>query len=433
MSESHNRNASAHSPRPASASSRRGRNGQGATQHGILARITVWTFRSAMALLTAVLCGLLLASGYSEWISPEAWILPSFLGLAFGVLLALGVVWTLILAVTRRWHCLGLMGATWVLIAGPAWRFCPLHPSGQYEPVTTTADGGEAQRATADGTHIEAAQRVRLLSYNTCLMGHARLRDRTQPVPVLDMVRASGADVVCLQEFSYSTDKRGYSLDRLCQRLHDLYPHHHFQPYSYNRRSGIALFSRYPIVKAEQIDPPQDGYGAAIYYQLDLGTSRLGVVSMHLQSNKFSKEDRQLYDDMVGHFATDSIQRLRSGLLHSLAVAWRQRSQEVDRMHQYLLAHHPQDMPLLICGDMNDTPVSYSSHVLRSLGLTDTWQETGFGPGITYSEHRFWFRIDHIFHSDDLRPLWMRVRKDVTFSDHYPVEAEFQARWFGKE
>ena len=56
----------------------------------------------------------------------------------------------------------------------------------------------------------------------------------------------------------------------------------------------------------------------------------------------------------------------------------------------------------------------------------DAWQETGFGPGITYRAHHFWFRIDHLLHSKHFRALHSRVRKDVKLSDHYPVEATFQ-------
>ena len=80
---------------------------------------------------------------------------------------------------------------------------------------------------------------------------------------------------------------------------------------------------------------------------------------------------------------------------------------------------------MLICGDMNDTPISYCYHNL-SQGLSDTWQEAGIGYGITYKEHHFWFRIDHILHSSQFRTLDATIRKDIPFSYNYPLDATFQ-------
>lgn len=380
------------------------------------ASIYIWAFRSTMAVLTVAMCALLIAAGYSDCINPNSWIIPSFLGIAFGVLLVAGWIWVVVLALTRRWRGLAVMAVTMLIVFFPARRLFPLHFGHGNEPVTRSDSGRE----------IEHIDRLKLLSYNTCLMGHAKLNDSKQPMPVLDVIRESGADIVCLQEYSYSAQKNGYTLDVLRRKLKDLYPHFDFTPYSYNRRSGIAVLSKYPIRKIDRIDHQKTGYIAAMYYQIETQHRTIGLVNMHLRSNKLAKEDRLLYDEMLGHFEADSLQRIRTGMMRSLANAWRHRANEVNMIYDYVRKHQPEDMPMLICGDMNDTPVSYSSHKLRSLGLTDTWQETGAGLGITYSEHRFWFRIDHIFHNDLIHALQMKVRRDVTLSDHYPIEATFQ-------
>lgn len=394
---------------------KRGKAGKG-KKHNLLTSISMWTLRSTMALLTAVVGLLLIVSAYSEWISPQTWMIASFAGIAFGVLLILSLAWGVVLILTRRWRSLTALIIAQLLVFPTAWRYSPLHLTGGPEPLTQTEDG----------RNIEHIERMKVMTYNTCLMGHAKLSDKKTDIPVLDEVLRSGADIVCLQEYSYSASSKGHSLEELKSRLKGTYPHQDFTPYSYNRRSGLAIASKYPITKIDRIDHQKKGYIAAMYYQLQTGSRTIGVVNMHLQSNKLSKEDRLLYDEMIGHFEADSLQRIRKGLLHSLAVAWRQRAKEAEMIAQYLEANHPADMPLLVCGDMNDTPVSYCNHTLRRLGLVDTWQETGFGPGITYSEHRFWFRIDHLLHSKGLHALNMTVRKDIQHSDHYPVEAIYQ-------
>lgn len=368
-----------------------------------------------MAILTLIVCLLLISSAFSDAISPNTWIIPSFLGIGFGILLIVSWCWAIVLLLTRRWYCLIAMAVAMLIVCVPAWRLCPLH----------LGSGNSAVTQTVNGREIDVIERVKVLSYNTCLMGQARMSDLRQPVPVVELVRESGADIVCLQEYTFATGG-GHTADRIRRELKDKYPYYDYTPYFYSGVCGLALYSRYPIRKGERIDKDSRAYSPATYYQLEIGGQRVGLVNMHMQSNNFAKEDRILYKEMVGHFRADSLRRVRSGLMHSLAVAWRLRATEAEKIRDYLVQNHPQDMPLMICGDMNDTPVSYCSRTMRSVGLDDTWSELGFGPGITYHEYRFWFRIDHIFHSEGLRPLQMDVLKNIEYSDHYPIEATFQ-------
>lgn len=369
-----------------------------------------------MLVVTVGLCVLLFISAYSDLVNPNTWIIPPFLGLGFCVVLALAVGWLIVMLVMGSWRNVLTLAVTLLLVSPPALRYFPLHLSGGPAPLTVT-DRGE---------DIEHIQRIHLVSYNSCLMGQAKLGRIQEPIPVLESVREINPDVACIQEFSFSETKNSHTLEHIRSSMRDPFPYFDFTPYSYNNRSGIALLSKYPIRKADRIDHSKHDYVAAMYYQLEAEGRLIGLVNVHLRSNRFSKEDRLLYDEMLGHFEKDSLQRIRQGLGHSLAVAWRERATEVDKIADYIHANHPADMPLIICGDMNDTPVSYATRTLRDLGLSDTWSETGFGPGITYHEHHFLFRIDHILHSAQLRALRMKVRRDILHSDHYPVEATFQ-------
>lgn len=80
------------------------------------------------------------------------------------------------------------------------------------------------------------------------------------------------------------------------------------------------------------------------------------------------------------------------------------------------------EVPLIICGDFNDTPVSYCYQQIRG-ALSDSWEEAGWGPGITYNRNKFWFRIDHIFHSKHFKTIDIKVLDEYSYSDHYPVLA----------
>ena len=47
--------------------------------------------------------------------------------------------------------------------------------------------------------------------------------------------------------------------------------------------------------------------------------------------------------------------------------------------------------------------------------------------GVTYNENFFWFRIDNILHSANMKPINCTVDK-VRYSDHYPLWCYLQLK-----
>ncbi len=380
--------------------------------------ITKWTYWSVMMTLTLALCLILLISAFSDKLSPSIWVYPSFLGIAFGVTVTIAICWLLILLLLRRWRCAVFLFITLLIIHEPISRICPLQIFGLPEP--------ETNEITVDGhTSVIPADSIRLLSYNTCSMGQTHLSKIKEKIPIIDVIRESGADIVCLQEYAFTLSKDGHTEQELRSHFSDLYPHYDFTPNTGKKAMGIALYSKFPIRKATRVDKREKGYFSAMYYQLEAYGQRVGLLNIHLHTNSIQPKDRVLYDEMIDHFEKDSLERIRTGMMRSLANAFRSRADEASLISRFLQENHPSEMPLLICGDMNDTPISYCYHSL-SQGLKDTWQEVGRGPGTTFREHHFWFRIDHIFHSSHFKALDATVRKDILYSDHYPIQATLQ-------
>lgn len=393
-------------------------NGKGQKLWKKVKEIIRTAYHSVMATLTIALCGIVIISAYSDLINPQWLIYPSFLGISFGIFLVISLVWAIVLAILTRWRCLMVMGITLLIICIPLWRYCPIHPFGGPSPITSVEGlDGKERPITVDS--------IRLLTYNTCAMGQTHLSKIKEKIPVMDYVKESGADIVCLQEYAFTLSKGGHTQEQLRGSVSRQYPYYDFTPNDGRTAMGIALFSKYPIRKAQRIDKRKKGYFSCMYYQLEVHGRIIGLVNMHLHTNSIQPKDRVLYDEMIDHFEPDSIGRIRAGLLRSLGKAFRYRADESNMIARYLRENHPEGMPLIICGDMNDTPISYCYHTL-SQGLSDTWQEAGTGYGISYKEHHFWFRIDHILHSPQFRGLDIQVRKDITYSDHYPLEATLQ-------
>ena len=76
----------------------------------------------------------------------------------------------------------------------------------------------------------------------------------------------------------------------------------------------------------------------------------------------------------------------------------------------------------IICGDFNDIPVSYTHRVVQG-DRRDAYVDAGSGPGISYNQNKFYFRIDNILYSGALRALRCRVDNSIKDSDHYPIYA----------
>ena len=78
--------------------------------------------------------------------------------------------------------------------------------------------------------------------------------------------------------------------------------------------------------------------------------------------------------------------------------------------------------PVVICGDFNDTPVSYT-YATISDELVDTFRDSGgLGIGSTYLGAFPSFRIDYIFHSKNLASSDYH-RYEEGISDHNAISA----------
>jgi endonuclease/exonuclease/phosphatase family metal-dependent hydrolase len=76
-------------------------------------------------------------------------------------------------------------------------------------------------------------------------------------------------------------------------------------------------------------------------------------------------------------------------------------------------------IPVIVCGDFNDTPVSYTYHVIAK-GMHNTFVEKGYGYSSTYSGIFPNIPIDYILVDTSFNVLSYKVIKEKQ-SDHFPV------------
>ena len=114
-------------------------------------------------------------------------------------------------------------------------------------------------------------------------------------------------------------------------------------------------------------------------------------------------------------------EKVKSGarlLIRKLAEASAIRAPQADTIaHEITASPHPY---IIVCGDFNDTPISYTHRTIAQ-DLDDAFTQAGRGLGISYNQNRFYFRIDNILTSKNLRAYNCTVDRSIKESDHYPI------------
>lgn len=340
---------------------------------------------------------LLVASAYSDRFSPESSLLFPYLGLGFPLFCLLNGAFLLYWLFTKSWKFLWISVAAFLLSGGAVARYLPWHSSREALPAEE--------------------ERLKVLTYNVMAFGY---KDHTKqaPNPILQYIANSGADIVCLQEYAESRKADGLTRRKIFSAL-KMYPYRSIIRTHSGRYTnfGIALFSKYPIRNSRRIRF-DSRYNASSIHRVDLKKGKsLTVINNHLESFKLTMEDRSRYSAFIQNLGADGLDGLGGSFRQKIGTAFRIRAKQAETVAAEI--DRVKSDYLLVCGDFNDTPISYARRTIQGQ-LSDAFAESGRGLGITYNQNYFWFRIDHILHSSEMKAFRCTVDK-VSYSDHYPV------------
>lgn len=236
--------------------------------------------------------------------------------------------------------------------------------------------------------------------------------------PILNYIKNSKADIVCMQEYAGSeTAKIHLNNKEIRQALKD-YPYRHIkQVGKTGAGSQIACYSKFPILSARMLDY-QSNYNGSIVYDIKIGKDTVLLINNHLESNKLTREDKVVYEDMLKDPKAGKVKSGIRQLVNKLAEASAIRSAQARAIAQEI-ARSPYPS-VIVCGDFNDSPISYAHRVI-SQDLDDAFTESGRGLGISYNQNKFYFRIDNILISKNLKASGCTVDNSIKDSDHYPI------------
>ena len=344
---------------------------------------------------------LLIAAAYSPYIDPTVHPIRSCLGLAFPVFLLTNIGILLFWLLIRQYKVALLPLAGLLLCYGQIRTYFPINFHTDHLP---------------EGS-------LKILSYN--VMGFDGCAKKDGKNPIITYLQESRADILCLQEYAVSTSRRHLTQHDIDQALKS-YPYHRIDKLGDARGTPnrMAIYSKYPILSARRLDYPSD-YNGSMLYELKIGEDTLTLIHNHLESNKLTKADKAVYEDMLAAPEREKVESGARLLLNKLAEASALRAPQADAIARAVgQSRHPS---VIVCGDFNDTPVSYT-HRMAGRGLNDAFAQSGQGLGISYNQNKFYFRIDHILTSKNLQTYNCTVDKCIKASDHYPIWCYFSFR-----
>jgi endonuclease/exonuclease/phosphatase family metal-dependent hydrolase len=354
-------------------------------------------FFNRMAMLFNHIAAIALLISYlAPYISPENFWFIAFFGLAYPVLLIINILFVIYWSIQFKKNA---FYSLIIVISGWSQIQC----YAQINPISKPYDSKKG---------------FKVMSYNVKLFDLYNWSHNVETRgKMFDLIKNEKPDILCIQEFFTrdSTDEYN-NLDTLLKLQKAKYTH---KEYTTTLRRidhwGVAIFSSYPIVKNGKINFDTKSNNICIYSDLLINGDTVRVYNVHLQSIKFGYKDYKFVDDLMNNKETEELEKSKN-ILKRMKLAYIKRSKQTELVAAHI-ATSP--YPVIICGDFNDTPNSYTYHTLSNT-LKDAFVESGRGFGRSYVGKFPSFRIDYILHSSNFKSYNFRtVRKEL--SDHFPL------------
>lgn len=340
---------------------------------------------------------LLVLSAFSDHVAPHKGLVFAYLGLFFPFfcffILCFAAYWLCL----KKWKFLLVNVATVLICWGSIQRYFPIH----------------FQTAKLPAENV-----IKVMTYNVMSFAYQN-HTKEAPNAILEYIAASDADIVCLQEYLETKSDNHLSASKIRKAL-KMYPYYstsftNITPYN---RSGLAVFSKYPISRSRPIKYESEGNGSSIH-EITVNGKKIVLINNHLESFKLTSEDKSRYSAFIKNPGSELLAGIKGSFQQKLGPAFLKRAEQAVIIREEIEKAGPKADYILVCGDFNDTPISYAHRVIQG-DLRDAFADSGLGLGVTYNRNIFRFRIDNILHSSNIKSFDCKVDK-VYYSDHHPV------------
>lgn len=326
------------------------------------------------------------------------------LGLGFPLMLVLLITFILIWAIVRsRWAFVPLIALilSWQQIS--AFLAFGMPPS---------SDNSKPENS------------LRVLSWNVSSWDEANKHKnggQSHRKDMLALIKSRDPDILCLQEF-FEFESSNYYEPNIPAVKAMGYPYYYFVPHYFRYRKayrmGVAIFSKYPIVDTAVVPYKQNSAADnLVYTDVNVNGKLIRVMTIHLQSVRFNSVDYEGINRIKN--TDDEALEASKTILSKIIKAYRSRSGQAEQVRQEI---DKSPIPVIICGDFNDVPNSYTYFTIRG-DLNDAFIAKGAGIGKTLRILSPTLRIDYIL-ADKSLPVYRFNKFNVPYSDHYPIMAD---------
>ena len=327
----------------------------------------------------------------APYISPQTTWFFAIFGLFYPVLLAVNIIFFLFWLWRKKWYCLYSLGCIllgWTHLTG-LMGFNLSQPKPK-EPLTVVSYNSHGFTKLfyrkKDNTPEQKAFKKRLEK------------------------KVGKVEILCLQEFS--------AYRNTVEKIKVLLNLPHFEKYD---GRGTAIFSKYPILKKGEIKFENTG-NSCLWLDVEIDRKTVRIYSIHFESSKISTDAAALKED-----ANLRDKKTWQGIRGILGKYKRSTNTRVDQMLTVKEHISNTPHPVIVCGDFNDTPVSYVYQQM-SQGLCDHFKEAGRGWGATYNGSIPMLRIDYIFTRPENFKVYEHGILKEDYSDHYPVYSQLKLK-----
>jgi endonuclease/exonuclease/phosphatase family metal-dependent hydrolase len=340
---------------------------------------------------------LLIAAYVSTYVNPLTFPYAALFGIAYGPVLVVNLGFVLFwLLVKKR---LALISFIAILIG--------INHLNAYFKLLPTRSAGQT-----------AGTPLKVVSHNVRLFGWYNWRtNQADRDGMLAALAEAQADVYCFQEYFHNSTPAVFEVNEKVKKtlgtphLHKVYglTLHGDQHY------GMAIASKYPIVGSGSIAFPHERGNGCIYADVKVGPDTVRIYNAHVASIRFSEKNYNFVEELQQNQKPSQAKEGLS-IVRRMIRAWKRRAQHVALVVKHI---DTSPHPVVLCGDLNDTPVSYTYRQF-STRLRDSFSAGGWGIGNTYRGTFPSFRIDYIFY-DPLLGASQYTRYDESVSDHHPI------------
>ncbi len=265
--------------------------------------------------------------------------------------------------------------------------------------------------AQLKGKTIEKGD-VKVLSYNVQSFDGGGNDQKITADKILDFLKDQNADIICLQEARL----RRNNIFNLGDVVKELSSINHYQYARSSTSYGLVTMTRFPVINMGEIRF-ENTRNMSIYTDVLINNDTVRIFNVHLQSYQI---DPRQYDVIESPDFTEEEDLREIRIIGSkFKTAFQRRAAQVREIRKFI-DETPYDV--LVCGDFNDTPASFSYYKLRG-DLVDAFVSSGRGIGRTYVGRLPSFRIDNIFYGKGFES-YNFTTYDFRLSDHLPISCD---------